>query len=933
MPAKIIPLTKNRTATLLTFSSLALLLVSLVTLAYTARRAWARDAASRQAQASPLHPTFPLLDQEGNNVLESGKPLSTLKTCGACHDSAFIAEHSDHAAAGLETLSTPAETTDNRPWVSGSGWFGGWNPLTYRYLTQPGDARLDLSTAEWIMRQGARHAGSGPAVESRGGQPLTSLAPDAENPESSLLDPESGQVIPWDWAQSGVVEMNCFLCHTPHPDNQARLKSLQAGAFAWANTATLLGSGIVEQAGDSFQWNPEAFDAAGELRSEFIAIQDPTNENCGLCHGLVHDDLKEPLYSGECSGETWHTMTTGQIISPQKLSDSGMNLAGKEALDRTWDAHAEHSLKCTDCHYSLNNPVYFQGESSLEHLSFDPRRIELGEYLLQPVHQLANGQSAQTGSPELKDSMRRCESCHSLSNTHEWLPYKERHAAVLTCETCHVPRLYAPAVQQVDWTVLRPDGDAASACRGIVGGEDPLRSLVTGFEPALLARQETSGEQRIAPYNLVSSWYWVYDDPQANAARPVRQADLQAAWLDGEGYPAEILTTFDLDGDGSLSDTELRIDTPEKESLIASRLADLGLQNPRIYGEVQPYSISHTIATAGWAIRDCQTCHSDEGRLAQPVLLAAYTPGGTTPQFVSGNNTLPTGDITLEPDGTLYYQPHPEKDGLYVLGHNQVSWIDRLGGLLFLGVLIAIVLHATLRYLAGLRRPAHAPDVEKVYMYSVYERFWHWLQTLTIVLLLFTGLIIHDPDTFGVFSFRGVVLVHNILAVILVFNAGLSLFYHLASGEIKQYIPRPAGFFDQAIQQASYYLRGIFRGQGHPFEKTPGKKLNPLQQVTYFAILNVLLPMQIISGILMWGAQRWPEIVSLPLLAPFHTLIAWVFASFIVAHVCLTTTGPEPLAGIKAMMMGWEDVETMIHTEEMPSQEASATSTQEATEA
>ena len=33
------------------------------------------------------------------------------------------------------------------------------------------------------------------------------------------------------------------------------------------------------------------------------------------------------------------------------------------------------------------------------------------------------------------------------------------------------------------------------------------------------------------------------------------------------------------------------------------------------------------------------------------------------------------------------------------------------------------------------------------------------------------------------------------------------------------------------------------RGEPHPFEKQPGKRLNPLQQVTYLAILNVLLPL------------------------------------------------------------------------------------------
>jgi thiosulfate reductase cytochrome b subunit len=430
----------------------------------------------------------------------------------------------------------------------------------------------------------------------------------------------------------------------------------------------------------------------------------------------------------------------------------------------------------------------------------------------------------------------------------------------------------------------------------------------------------------------------VYDNPQGDGSstpQPVRQSDLQAAWLEGDGYPAEILSAFDQDGDATLSDVELRIDTPEKERLIAARLVALGLENPSIYGEVQPYSISHDIASGEWATRDCQTCHSADARLAQPVLLSSYTPGGVKPQFVSGNNTLPTGSLYQEPDGSLYYQPRPENNGLYVLGYNAVSWIDRLGGLLFLGVLAAIALHGSLRFIAGLkaaRRPAHAPAAEKVYMYSIYERFWHWLQTFTIVLLLFTGLVIHKPDTFGIFGFRGVVLVHNILAAILVINAALSLFYHLASGEIRQYLPRPAGFFDQAIQQAVYYLRGIFRGQPHPFEKTPGKKLNPLQQVTYLAILNVLLPLQVITGIFMWGAQRWPEIVSLPFLAPFHTLIAWSFAAFIVAHVYLTTTGPEPLAGIKAMMMGWEDVESLSQPEGLSSNEQAPSPTQEATE-
>ena len=71
-----------------------------------------------------------------------------------------------------------------------------------------------------------------------------------------------------------------------------------------------------------------------------------------------------------------------------------------------------------------------------------------------------------------------------------------------------------------------------------------------------------------------------------------------------------------------------------------------------------------------------------------------------------------------------------------------------------------------------------------------------------------------------------------------------------------------------------------------------------------------------VTGLLMWGAQRWPETVQavggLSILGMIHTLGAWLFGSFVVMHVYLTTTGHTPLANLKAMVLGYEDV----HVEE-----------------
>ncbi|MCB9456674.1 MAG: cytochrome b/b6 domain-containing protein [Anaerolineaceae bacterium] len=869
------------------------------------------EPAVRIETASPLHPTFALLDTDGINVLVSGQAISTMQTCGNCHDTTFIAEHSFHVDAGLTQMSAPGSVPGGRAWDTSAGYFGKWDPITYRYLSPEGDTLIDLTTAEWIQAFGWRHVGGGPEEYSREGTLLSDLPASVDDVETSIIDPETGLPIVWKWDESGVVEMNCFLCHTPNPNNEARVAALEAGAFGWANTATLLGTGIVEQVGDAWQYNAAAFDDAGNLLDSYINVQDPRTENCGACHGLTHTDNVTPLIFDPQDNQLWSTLTTGQVMSPQRLANSGLNLQDKDDLSRTWDVHTERALRCTNCHYALNNPVYYRPDETdtPEHLTFDPRRLDFGEYLFRPIHEFAKGQSTQSSlAPEYDNTLRRCESCHSIETTHDWLPYKERHTTALACETCHIPQLYAPALQSVDWTVLQSDGSPRREFRG-TDPEQP--DLITGYQPVLLPRPTSNNETALAPFNLVSAWYWVSGDP----ARPVPLRTLQSAWFSGDTYASEIMVAFDANQDGALDSAELLIDTPEKEAVIKARLAALGLENPRIVGETQPYSINHDVTYGEWATRDCDTCHSADSRVAQPLVLTSNLPGGISPTLI-GN--FPGETLMLE-DGSVVFQPDHQEISLYVLGYDAVDLIDTLGALMFLGVLAGVVLHGGLRYFAARRRAPREVELKRVYMYTIYERQWHWLQTIVIFILLFTGLVIHKPDQFGLFSFPFVVEVHNLMAVILLVNAALAAFYHLASGEIRQFLPEPHGFFDQAFKQAIYYLRGIFRGEEHPYEKSRQRKMNPLQQITYLAILNILLPLQIITGALMWGAQRWPEISAslggLPFLAPVHSLVAWTFAAFIVLHVYLTTTaGHTPVAGIQSMIMGWDDLEVHPHT-------------------
>lgn len=890
--------------------------LSLLTLAFGISTVLAAPTVAPVEKASTLHPNFILLDADGVNVLESGKAVSTMQTCGQCHDTEFIATHAFHSDLGLSDYNN----SSNGSWNASTGSFGEWDPLTYRFLSQDGDERLDLSTAEWLMLYGDRVVGGGPATTSRDGEALTDLPTSKSNPETAILN-EGGTASVWNWDKSGTMEMNCFLCHLENPNTEARSEAIHAGEFGNANTATLLSLNIVSDGGEGWVWNAEAFNEAGELKSEVIGIQDPTNANCATCHGEVHPETEEALTLNACDLNYPQTATTGQVVSGQRINESGVNLSGKNDVARSWDIHAERQLQCTDCHYALNNPAHASElqSNNPEHLVYDPRSLEISEYLERPDHNVARGESAQFNvAPEYKGTMRRCENCHDYSKGHaDWLPYIETHMDAVACETCHIPQMYAPAIQTYDWTVITLDGKALETCRGVEGNPNEVTSLVTGYEPVLLNRTNIDGDTLLAPYNLITSFYWVYDDANGNK-RPVRLVDLEAAYLENGDYAADILQVFDANGDGMLGSDELRINSPAKEEIVKEKLGALGLNNPRIEGMVQPYSINHSVTRGENALNECKSCHNADSRVAQSIKLADSVPSGITPDFDINNNVNGSGDFVTDENGALYYQPTPVDDNMYVFGSSRVSWIDWLGALMFAGTLFGVAGHGTMRYFSSRKQAKGHARTERIYMYDAYRRFWHWLQTTSIVILLFTGLIIHRPDIFGAFSFRGVVTVHNVVAVVLVINALLSIFYHIATARMQEYIPRPYGFFDDAIVQAKYYMTGIFKGEGHPFEKRPDNRMNPIQKATYFGILNVLLPLQMLTGALMWGVQKFPQVANLfgglTFLAPFHSLIAWTFATFIVGHVYMTTTGATPLEAMRGMVTGYEEVE--IHAKD-----------------
>lgn len=195
--------------------------------------------------------------------------------------------------------------------------------------------------------------------------------------------------------------------------------------------------------------------------------------------------------------------------------------------------------------------------------------------------------------------------------------------------------------------------------------------------------------------------------------------------------------------------------------------------------------------------------------------------------------------------------------------------------------------------------------MEKIKLYGRYERYWHWTQVVLIALLILTGFEIHS--SYQMFGYEEAVLMHNVFgwgySVLLIFT----FFWMLVTKFYQQLIPDKNKF----VEQFHFYRIGIMRNEPHPMRKTPEKKLNPIQSITYLGLMWITIPLQVITGFMYmyFNIARAIGIESLQFVAQLHTLIAYMVIAFLIIHVYMITTGKTVTTYLKGMVTGEEEVE------------------------
>jgi len=201
---------------------------------------------------------------------------------------------------------------------------------------------------------------------------------------------------------------------------------------------------------------------------------------------------------------------------------------------------------------------------------------------------------------------------------------------------------------------------------------------------------------------------------------------------------------------------------------------------------------------------------------------------------------------------------------------------------------------------------------EKIYLYPVWVRLWHWLNVILCILLIITGISMQysDPE-YPIMRFDYAVSIHDISGIILTVSYIIFLLGNIFTSNGTHYLFRLKGYLRDVVKQFRYYSFGMFKGEKPPFEITKNNKFNPLQKFSYIVIMYITMPVVIITGLML----LYPEYLlhdimgnqSIHYTDIVHVIIGFVISLFMLIHIYFCTIGASPTSNFKGIFSGYHE--------------------------
>ncbi len=533
-------------------------------------------------------------------------PYSPIRTCGKCHEVGQVS-HGWHFNAWESHAATQPRSHEGanvppgragEPWILTDRASGTQVPLSYRGWEGVFSPE-EFGLTPWDMTLRFAHHIPGGGF----GSPLAppgETGPGAAGAQTAPQATPAAAIAPGGrWAISGVLEIDCMMCHSAGAEHDpAELeRQIERQNFRWAPTAAL-GLGILRGDAKSLpddydpavppppdrqdlkpptiQYDKSRFD--GDNRVYFNVTRRPPVDRCLFCHG---------------------TRVVGPTAPPKWLTSA--------------DVHISAGLLCTDCHRNDIGHDITRGYPDEAATRGEPARAALSCEGCHLGVRAAPRTGGATGATSADNPMaiRAVGGLYGAPHPqHGGLP--AFHLQLLTCTACHsgpwpeqTPRRFQTAMAHGLGvpTKLRRDDDPPRIVgpyfeRGVDGQITPMRVVDTAF----FAR-EKDGKFRPIPLSAVQQ-----------AIRKLRGRESARRNAPASAPSADELKILL----GQLSSADGR--AAYLHNGWASYLADGGALETRFEPTAAAYAwpIAHDVRPARHAlgaVRGCQDCHREDSPL------------------------------------------------------------------------------------------------------------------------------------------------------------------------------------------------------------------------------------------------------------------------------------------------------------------------------